>query len=467
MLAQARRVGLPPVVVAAGVNLVLVAVLALRPSIGLLFVGLAIVVPGVLVLVRRPQLGILVLVAGAPFNGLLLIVPHSGVVSAWKEALVVLSLGATFICPASARARPGRARPLTVLPAVIGLFLAALVAAAAVDPIRAAVGIKITFFYFLAGWTVWRCPLSDRERDRLITILMVTGVIQAALGILEQLAGPVRLNQIGFPYNSTIRFAGSFFRSFGTFIQPFGLGFYVMAVLLICTPVALSDPSRRRNRWFLLALPLLTLGMVTSVVRGAVLGLAIGIAYLGAHRYRILLLAIPLGVVAVLILPPEVANAALSSTSSQERVTGWQQNLKVITAHAFGAGPGSSSAGAEKLNTISHSTAATYQPDNNFYTFAYEDGMLGLWFFCLLLATAFLTARQISRSAHGPPAAFAAGVSAFFLAAAGASLVATFFEIFPMDVMFCVLLAAVISLPDQPDPTADNLPEAWAGYGRS
>src|SRR5256885_677732 len=79
--------------------------------------------------------------------------------------------------------------------------------------------------------------------------------------------------------------------------------------------------------------PLLVLGIATTVVRGALFGLAVGLAYLGGHRHRVLLLLFPLGLVSLLILPPDVTAAALSTSSGQERTTGWQENMKVITSH--------------------------------------------------------------------------------------------------------------------------------------
>jgi len=93
------------------------------------------------------------------------------------------------------------------------------------------------------------------------------------MGIAQQFMGPERLSVLGYQYNSNIRFSGSFMRSFSPFIQPFGFGFCVMTVLLVAVPVAFEDLSRRQNRLFLLATPILGLAVVSAIVHGAWLGL--------------------------------------------------------------------------------------------------------------------------------------------------------------------------------------------------
>ncbi|GAC1587845.1 MAG: hypothetical protein NVS3B21_03100 [Acidimicrobiales bacterium] len=408
----------------------------------------ALLVPFAMVLVRRPQVGILTLIALAPFNGALAIVPHPSAVNAWKELLVLATLGATFICPVEARSQEAQSRPGWV-PALALWVVATFAAAGASASLATALGLKVTFFYAFAAWALWRCPLDERERDRVITVLMVTGAIEALFGLVQQAVGPTSLHRLGFPYNSTIRFAGSFFRSFGTFAQPFGLGFYLMAVMLICIPAALSDPGRLRNLLFFAALPMFLAGIAATVVRGAVFGLGVGLAYLGFSRYRILLLAFPLGLIGLVALPPEVSNAALSSTSTGQRATGWRENINVIVSHPLGKGPGTSSAAAEGVAKYrpTESRKTTYQPDNYFYHVAYEAGVIGLWAFLVLLVAAIVTARHRSRAGPAPFAPFAEGTAALLLAGAAASLVASFYEIFPMDALFWVLLAAVSRQP--------------------
>ena len=110
-------------------------------------------------------------------------------------------------------------------------------------------------------------------------------------------------------------------RSFSTFNLPFSFGFYLMLVILIGLPMALAEPKRLRNKIFFLSLPILSVALLLSFVRGAMLGLAIGLLYLAFTRYKILVYGIPLVLVAALFIPSgaNVSSAVFSSTSFQAR----------------------------------------------------------------------------------------------------------------------------------------------------
>ena len=60
-----------------------------------------------------------------------------------------------------------------------------------------------------------------------------------------------------------------------------------------------DDRARPRNRLFLLLLPIYAAGLLLSTTRSAFVGIAVGLAYLGWKRYRVLLLLIPAGLVAL------------------------------------------------------------------------------------------------------------------------------------------------------------------------
>ena len=146
-----------------------------------LALSIAVVVPVALAVVHRPQRGVLLLVALVPFDGLRTLVPHPAVLDGWKEALVVGTLGATFVAPLSARALRRR-RPPAWFTALVGLFAVAMVSAIVIGGTAAIYGLKIMFFYLLLAAAIWRCPLDAAERDRLVTILFVTGVCAPPTG---------------------------------------------------------------------------------------------------------------------------------------------------------------------------------------------------------------------------------------------------------------------------------------------
>ncbi|MDQ4068434.1 MAG: O-antigen ligase family protein [Actinomycetota bacterium] len=403
----------------------------------------ALLMPLAVGLTRRPQRGLLVLAALVPFDGLLLLVPRLPPPAAgWKEALVVATLGATFVAPAGARAATGRRLPDWV-PAVAGMVALGLVSALVVGGLQAAWGLKISFFFLLVAIVVWRCPLSRRERDAVVTILMATGFVTAVYGLAQQALGTSGLAALGYQYNSTIRTTRGLLRSFSSFDNPFAFGFFLMLVVLIGVPHALARPDRLRSRLFLLALPVFVGALASTFVRGAWVGLVVGLAYLGWARFPRLLLGLPLVLVGVLLLPSAVSSAAFSSSSGAQRVAGWQANLSEVTRHPLGLGLGSSNAAAEKVAGTGPQRDGVYHPDNEYYRAVYELGVLGLWFTVLLYASAFLSVRAGGADRDSEDGLFALAVSSTVLAAAAASVVATYLDTFPNNVYFWLLLAVV------------------------
>lgn len=428
-----------------------------------LVVGGQLAVLAALALSSRPQRGVLVLAALAPFHGLLLIIPHPPLLDGWKEALVLATLGCAVLARLTGLPRaPAAPRPSWPpwAPALLGLVLVGLASAAWVGGTQAVLGLKINFFYVLLLAALLRSPLTARDRDRLVSILMVTGVVTGVVGIAQQVAGQEALAAIGYEYNTAIRTAGGLLRSFSTFNQPFPFGLYQMLVLLIGVPVALTELRRRRNQVFLLLTPLLVVGMLSSIVRAAIAGLVVGAVFLWMHRYRRLAHVVPALLVAALFLPAAVYGPLLSSTSLGQRSTGWAQTFGSVLGAPLGNGIGSTGSAAEKAALVAGSTASTYQPDNYYFKTVYELGPLGLWLLLLLLVSAFLHARWLSRdlgtAALGlspalstevrRDAALAAGIAASVLAAMTASLVATYFEIFPLDVFFWLFIGVLPSL---------------------
>ena len=418
-------------------------------------IALALAIPALVALLQRPQRGILMLVIGAPLSGLLVFVPHSGLVEGWKQFVVLLMLAGTFLGPPESPSLKARPRPSWVIGLVPLLAMGAL-SGIAVGPARAFFGLRQYFFYLLAAWAIWRRPPNGKERDHIVTALMVVGVLEGFYALFQQYIGPERLHQLGYAYNDTITFIGPRMRSFGTFQQPFGFAFFEMIVLLIAIPHVLAEPSRPRSRWFLLFAPICLLGWAAAVIRGAILGLAVGIAYLGVGRYRVLLLTIPAALVVVLLLPSRLVAPALSSSSSQQRVSGWSENVRSLTLHPFGIGVGATGSAAVKVRaeTEGASTEATagdstYEPDNSWFKILLELGVLALWFFVLVVTAICSSTHQAAKKLDGVDAAFARGVTAMVLAAMAAAFVSSYFDIFPMDLFFWMFVAVVACMTEE------------------
>lgn len=404
---------------------------------------------GAFAVVQRPQRGVLLLVALIPFHGLTEVVPVPGW---WKEGLVAFVFMATLIAPVEARGRVGRRLPLWSVP-LAALFGLSLVSAAGVGGIQALVALKVGFVFVPLAIAIWRCPLDRRERDLVVSIMMVTGAVAAAYGIVQQILGPERLVDMGYSYLEGVRTAGGLLRSFSTFGQNFPFSAYMMLVLLVGVATSASQPRRLRSRLFFAAIPLLVAGLVSSVSRSAWIGLVVGLVYIGAVKVRPVLTglghAAAIAVVA-LLLATGYSGAFLSASSTQERIDVWRDQAGVVVSHPFGTGVGTTGKAAAQTaeltdsGTIDRDTLKpeTLEVDNYYLKTVIELGPLGLWALALFLATAFWSVHRMVR-APGFDGALAAGTAAFVLAALTLSMSTTFFEGFPMDFFFWLLLAVV------------------------
>jgi hypothetical protein len=397
---------------------------------------------------RRPQIGFLLLVALAPFDGVRLLAEVPVVGAAWKFVVGGLVLLATFLCPPEARGVPGRRLPTWTIP-LAGLIVIGLASAVYVGDVQGVVGLKLDFAYVLVAWSVWRCPLDTVERDRLVSILMGTGLIVSVYGIFQQVIGPDAVHGLGYGYDTAIRFIGDSFRAFSSFENAPAFAMFVMIVLLVGIPVVLSDTARARNRVFLVLLPVYFLGVGAAFSRSALVGLGVGLAYLGLRRYRIVLAALPLVLVAFLVFGGNVAETLSSSSSLTERTTGWQENLEEVVSVPLGAGIGAVGSAAETVIELRGLEADRYQPDNYYFKTLYELGVLGLWMLLLVMIGGLLSTGRIADRLSGADRGLADGIGAQIVAAVAAAFFTSYLEVFPIDFLFWGLL--VIAATMNPD----------------
>ena len=415
---------------------------------------------------RRPQRGLLILAAATPLHGLLTILPLPGAAAGWKEALVVF----TALC---AWARRGRRTDRSRLPlhapwwpAALALFAFGTVSGVVAFGLLGFVAVKVTFFYVAIVVVLWWAPFDVRDRDHLVTVLMVMTAFTSVVGIAQLIVGPGALIALGYEYGTQVRTAGGLLRTFSTFNQPFPFGLYVMLGLLVAGAVALSEPRRPRNAVFLALTPVMVIAMASSVVRASILGLAVGLIWLALRRFRQLGIGLVaagvIGAVTLPLLPASISGAFFSSSSLGERGAGWSDIISSIVVHPFGLGLGASGAAADRMSTASgvefSGLSTNYQPDNYYVKMLLELGPIGLWAFLALIITTLVWSTRLSRSLPGRDGALALGVSASIVAAMFASVVATYFEIFPIDVYFWLLLGVIGCAAAQHDSSSGHSP---------
>ena len=436
-----------------------------------LLVLAAVALVGAIWVLKRPQRGILLLVTLVPFDGVRLPLGIEGSVASWKEALAIFTAVAALL---AYRHAPPRPKPnwFWWLVAFVGLAVVWV----GLHQSKAAIwGLKLDFVYLTLTYAAWRCPLDRRDRDHLISILMGVGLLTALYGIFQEIVGHQRLNSWGYAYNTVLRFNGGFLRAISTFALPFSFGFYLMMVIVVCLPVALADLTRRRNRWFVALCPLLAVGLVTSIVRAAMIGLAVGVLYIGFRRFKaVLAVLVPIGLAALFLIPGSSASRALSSDSTKARSANWSQNFDAILEHPLGIGVGETGAAKARSygQTVQEQAAVfgidlskpdtdvytptlgangVYQPDNYYVKTVVELGLIGLWLLLRILYGALKESRRLERARDPVDRAFGIGMTAFLVAVVFAMFFSTYLELFPMDMYFWLFLGVTAATAREPD----------------
>lgn len=147
--------------------------------------------------------------------------------------------------------------------------------------------------------------------------LMLAGAVQGAIGAvlmalspLAQLTILTKLAVIGYPTDSVLRYVPGpndtytdKLRAIGTSVDPnvFG-GTLMLALVLIVAQWASPRPVLRKSVLLLLALPTAA-GVLLSLSRASWAGMAIGLAFVGALRYRRILVLGLIGAACLLVTP--------------------------------------------------------------------------------------------------------------------------------------------------------------------
>lgn len=415
--------------------------------------------------VRRPQWGLLAVATLVPFDGVLYVAPV--LLDPWKEMAVLTVALAAFLAP---RDR-GRVTLLPWLPVVGVLAVYGSISAVLVLGVDAAFPIKIAYFYLIPVVICHFFPFTRRDKDLLLSLLLGTGLLTALFGIWQQFVGGWALADMGYEWNEHIRTTGPLLRSFSTFNQPFPFAFFVMLVLVMGAAAALAEPGRWRSRIFWLISPVLLIGMASSVVRAAVIGLLAAVVVLGVvmHRWILQVLAVMLGLL-VAVLPLAfladqggALGAMFSSSSLLDRGGHWTQTLPQMLVHPFGMGLGTTGASAERVGQLAGALQGVYQPDNQYLKIGLELGLLGLVLYGMVIGIIMMVLHRLIRIHRDPlERAFAAGALAMTVAALAAAMFATYLEIFPLDFYFWLLPAVAAGVDRSAAPQVGG----WASGPR-
>ena len=307
--------------------------------------------------------------------------------------------------------------------------------------------------------------------------LVGTACFVSVVGILQQVAGPTRLVELGYLYDINVRTIAGFLRSFGTLDEPFAYAAFLL--FGFCAVVMWM----RRGRLAYAAGGLIAVGLAVSVVRSAaIIGIAIVALLLGRYGRTVsavFLLALVFAASLTFVFSEEATERRIVQGGPSVYVTlnGRTDAWKVVFSDASDIPMGR---GVGKVGTANE--RATYQVtrtrqqaeegsdalvvDSGYFVTVADVGILGLTALLLLLGRLVLLARRAI--ARGRPEGWLA--LAIVLSLAIDAVTRESFTAFPTA--FLGLLLAGLALAaafDEPDEAArtSRRPERRHSPGRS
>jgi O-antigen ligase len=232
---------------------------------------------GGLLLLRYPALGLYALGLAVPF-GPLAAVTLAGAAVGPAQPLVALALASALAGSLAYRTVPSfRSALLPPSVLLLAVLAASLLSATALTPALTEMLKWVEFAAVLAAVGAWLVPV---QRRWLVAALLLGGLAQGALGMVQF------LRQIGPPGFVLL---GRYMRAYGTFAQPNPYAGYLGLLLPLAYAVVLTRrPGREspsgaagdRALWWLAlaSTAAMAAGLVMSWSRGALLGLAAGLA---------------------------------------------------------------------------------------------------------------------------------------------------------------------------------------------
>jgi polysaccharide biosynthesis protein PslJ len=416
-------------VAALSVGLLAAATSPLVPAAGIVALG------AVLAVASRPVVGLglfVVIVATLPFG--VIPVPLAGAQLTFVDAVLSVTFVAVLTRAVFGASRLTLDTPALALLAFVLVAVLALVAGAAVSPVTPELARRVgKLLASVSFFVIARALLTSRDRlERLTRWLMVGGAVQGAVGAglmalspLTQLTLLTRLRIVGYPTADVLRYVPGAndtytdqLRAIGTSVDPnvFG-GTLMLALALIVVQWASPEPVLRRSILLVLALPTAA-GLLLSLSRASWLGLTLGLALVGALRYRRILILASLAGGALVLSPVgrDLMTRFISGFSTADRATAFRVGeyanaLTLLQRYPLlGIGFG-----------VSPDIDVTAGVSSVYLLVAEQTGLLGLAVYGVALASVWLIGLRGLAAVHDRKLQ---GLRAAFLAALSGALVA-------------------------------------------
>lgn len=267
--------------------------------------------------------------------------------------------------------------------------------------IRSLLGLRSWLLYlsfYLVGLYTLR---SERQVDRLYSVLLVLGTVTAAYGIYQWQAGPESFAGWSDYYGQYARLtwsahSGAVFRAFSTFVMPGAFGGNMSLLMLLAFGVIIS--SRFRARWRVVAAVAffaMGVGIAASGSRGPIVQLLLaGMVALGfiqgvRRKVSVVFKAIVMGgtaaVLVVFLIGPVISERFTTIFDPQAFFWKWfgpfMDGIRIAQEHPFGMGMGFTAGVPQFISSPVIQNLPTMSIDSGYGSAAAELGILGLGLF--------------------------------------------------------------------------------------
>jgi hypothetical protein len=369
----------------------------------------------------------------SPFHFVVKALSSSGLVDVWREVFFLLIFGAWLLQVLVGKRRLPRISLLNLL--IAGYLLWGIVAILnSANLLVGLAGFRFMFSFVPLFFVAHSTIADERDVKRFVGAILASGVVVAVIAILQFiLVSVLGLVEQGTSIDFARKFAGSakatgipWERANSVLVSPNELGVFLSVCLTLGFSYYWSVDRRNRHPWLLrLLLAVLGMGLLASMSRSSMAGLAVALLVLGLVKRRggpvFVLVVSAILVLAVVGLYVEAQFQSVYTLSDPYFSNTWKETLSSTMLgrlSLLGQGYGLTPSVAEKLGIDDSSVLMLGGIDIYFVQSILQIGLIGFSLFflgwLLFVRDAYLGARRPNSSEFMHDTA--AGMCAAFLA---------------------------------------------------
>lgn len=402
----------------------------------------------------------LLILAIAPFHGIIAAAFDNPMINIWKEALVaIFILKKIVLLVIKKETWP----PIPInYPIWVFIGICLMHGFVAHNIYVAALSVKILVFFILFFFMFINIPTSEKYAYSMIIIFLLTGIVTGAFGILQFTSGSEFFSQLTYLpkiTNQVVSFAEQdvlFWRAFSTFAGPGFFAHYLVMALFLSIAVLLFPSYKQLRLLAIICIAVCSPALVMTFVRSAWFAFALGCAALAVTKKVKALLYFGILWCLLIFLAPLALNRIKSTFTASDTSYNIRREqttlvgLKNMVRHPFGVGL-ETLGGRFDLKTGAavglyipgtDKRLVGWLPDNQYVSIALQLGWAGLAAYIWILLTSLRTAwKEMGNSKDNMAAILNATAFCVLIQISLAGFAGEFVEAFPLSLLAGCFLA--------------------------